>query len=103
MLVALVQFRLPDSVPPERFREMCWHAAPDFRTPEGLIRKYFVLGEDGRTGGGVYLWRSRTAADQFYETGFRAMIAARFGSEPTITYFRAPVVVDNSAGRIESE
>jgi hypothetical protein len=102
MLTAIVQFPLPESVGPEQFQELCRLVALDYRKPDGLIRKYFLVGEDGRTGGGVYLWRSRDAAEQFYGAVFRAMVADRFGTEPVISYFPTPIVVDNVTGRIES-
>src|SRR5262245_12741467 len=86
---------------PDQFREACRRAAPDFLTPEGLIRKQFLLAEDGRSGGGVYLWESREAAERFYAAGFREMVAGRFGAEPSITYFETPVVADRRAGRVE--
>ncbi len=101
LITVLVQFRLPASLGVEEFRAICRHAAPDFLKPEGLLRKHFLLGEDGRTGGGVYLWRSRKAAERFYGAGFRQMIAGRFGDEPTLTYFDTPVIADAERGRIE--
>ncbi len=96
VITAVVRFPLPAAVTADRYREMCRHAAPDFRKPAGLLSKQFLLAEDGR-GGGVYLWASKEAAEAFYGAGFRAMIRERFGAEPEITYFETPVVVDNRA------
>jgi hypothetical protein len=97
MITAIVRFPLPAAVTADQYRAMCRHAAPDFRTPGGLLSKQFLLTEDGRGGGGVYLWESREAAEAFYTAGFRALIRERFGVEPQITYFETPVVVDNRA------
>ena len=97
VITAIVRFPLPASVTADQYREMCRHAAPDFRKPAGLLSKQFLLAEDGRGGGGVYLWESREAAEAFYTAGFRALIRERFGVEPQITYFETPVVVDNRA------
>lgn len=101
MVTVLVQFPLPASMCPEAFREICRQAAPDFLRPAGLIRKHFLFSEDGRAGGGAYLWESCEAADRFYAAGFREMVAARFGSEPSITYFETPVISDRRLGRVE--
>jgi hypothetical protein len=97
MITAIVRFPLPTAVTAEQYREMCRHAAPDFRTPAGLLSKQFLLAEDGRGGGGVYLWETREAAEAFYAAGFGARIRELFGVEPQITYFETPVVVVNRA------
>jgi hypothetical protein len=100
MITALVQFPLPAELKQDEVLRFFAQAAPDFRRPEGLIRKYFVLSDDGRSGGGVYLWRLRVLAVQFYESGFRQLVEQLFGSAPTITYFETPLVVDNLTGEI---
>jgi hypothetical protein len=97
VITVIVRFPLPAAVTADRYREMCRHAAPDFRKPAGLLSKQFLLAEDGRGGGGVYLWAPREAAEAFHGAGFRAMIRERFGAEPQVTDFEAPVVVDNRA------
>ena len=43
------------------------------------------------------------AAEQTYNAEWRAMIAQRYGAEPSVTYFETPVVVDNVLGEIVSE
>lgn len=64
----------------------------------GLIRKYFLLSEDGKTAGGVYLWECPKEAECFYTENFRLSIVEHFGSEPSITFFESPVAVDNLIG-----
>jgi hypothetical protein len=100
MITALVQFPIPVSLEPADVTMYFEQAAPDFRHPDGLIRKYFLISDDGRQAGGVYLWRSRTCAARFYGNGFYELIAGLFGALPTITYFETSVVVDNLSGEI---
>ena len=100
MVTAIVQFRLPPTISREQAREQFRHIAPLFREAEGLVRKYFLVAEDGKTAGGAYLWVSREAAERFYNGGVRRMIAERYGNEPTITYFETPVIVDNLTGEV---
>jgi hypothetical protein len=38
-------------------------SAPNYRGVPGLVRKYYLYGDD-QTGGGVYLWDSRDAAER---------------------------------------
>jgi len=56
----------------------------------------YLFGED-RTGGGVYLWESRDAADRQFSPAWRGMIQQKFGTAPEITYYETPVIVDNGS------
>ena len=100
MITALVQFNLPTAISREKAAELFAQTAPMYREMQGLVRKYYLLSEDGRTAGGAYLWESRDAAEQVYTPEWRKYIAERYGSEPSITYFESPVVVDNLSGEI---
>jgi hypothetical protein len=70
-------------------------SAPNYRGVPGLVRKYYLYGDD-RTGGGVYLWNSREAAERFYSDSWKSMIAQRYGAQPEITFYDTPVIVDNA-------
>jgi hypothetical protein len=74
----------------DQYREMCRHAAPDFRKPAGLLSKQFLLAEDGQGGGGVYLWESRQAAEAFSAAGFAAMIRRDGLSAPARPFLPRP-------------
>jgi hypothetical protein len=100
MITTLVQFRLQGPVTPEKAKELFAASAPKFRGVPGLARKYYLLSEDGRTAGGVYLWESRAAAEALYTPEWKKSIEDRYGSPPTITYFESPVIVDNLTGAI---
>ena len=56
--------------------------------------------EDGRSAGGVYLWETRAAAEAIYNSEWKARVKQLYGSEPKISWFDTPVVVDNQAGAI---
>ncbi len=100
MITALVQFKLPQPVTPDQARDMFSSTAPKYREIQGLIRKYYVLSEDGGTGGGVYLWRSREDAEKLYTADWKNFILEKYGTEPSIAYFETPVIVDNLVGEI---
>jgi hypothetical protein len=74
--------------------------ASHFKHPSGLLRKYFLISEDGKTGGGVYLWTSMEQARAFSEGVLRVMIGEKFHLQPSIEYYDAPVVVDNITSEI---
>ncbi len=100
MITVFVQFQLPAPTTLKQAEALFTQAAPGFIQISGLIRKYFLLSEDGKMAGGVYLWKNREHAEIFYSNGFRQSIAEKFGSEPTITYFESPVIVDNSINQV---
>ena len=100
MITALVQFRLPQPVTREQARELFLGTAPRYRDMAGLIRKYYLLSEDGCTAGGAYLWADRESAERVYDDNWRATVAQRYGAQPSVTWFDTPVVVDNLEARI---
>ena len=102
MITAIVQFKLPQPISREKAREIFSGTAPKYRDIRGLVRKYYLLSEDGGTAGGVYLWESREDAERLYTAEWRNFIREKYGAEPTVTYFDSPVVVDNAAGSIVS-
>ncbi|MGE0700058.1 MAG: monooxygenase [Hyphomicrobiaceae bacterium] len=98
MITAIVRFKLPDTVKLADAEKMFRGSAPKYEGLAGLVRKYYLFDEASHTGGGVYLWESRAAADRVYNADWRKMIADRYGAPPEISYFESPVIVDN-AGR----
>ena len=100
MITALIQFKLPKPITRAQAGEIFLSTAPKYRGIEGLIRKYYLLSLDGETGGGVYLWRSREDAERVYTVDWKKFIFEKYGSEPTVTYFESPVIVDNLTGEI---
>jgi hypothetical protein len=100
MITALVQFRLPKPISRERAKELFSGTAPKYREVRGLLRKYYLLSEDGRTAGGAYLWKSRAEAEKLYTGEWRQFILDTYGAEASVTYFESPVVVDNLSGEI---
>ncbi len=100
MITALIQFKLPKPITRAQAREIFLGTAPKYREVDGLIRKYYILSADGGTGGGVYLWKSRESAERLYTVDWKKFIFEKYGSEPTVTYFETPVIVDNLSAEI---
>ena len=55
MITALVQIKLPKPMTRDKAQVLFAGTAPKYRDLKGLIRKYYLLSEDGATAGGVYL------------------------------------------------
>lgn len=100
MITAVVQIKLPNPITLEKATGLFKGTAQKYRETPGLIRKYYLLAEDGGTVGGAYLWESREAADQLYTDEWRQYIKDTYGSGPSVSYFESPVIVDNLSGSI---
>jgi len=95
MITVFTTFKLPKPITRAEARNIFLSTAPKYRGVQGLLRKIYVLSQDGSTAGGVYLWNSRLEAEAMYTESWRAFVREKYGSDPTVTYFESPVVVDN--------
>ena len=100
MITAIVQIKLPEPMTRDKAQAVFADTAPKYREVKGLIRKYYLLSEDGATAGGVYLWKSRQDAEQLYTDDWEAFIMHKYGTKPSVTYCESPVIVDNLVGQI---
>jgi len=98
MITAIVRFKLPQGMGLDTAKVMFEKSVPNYKGAPGLVRKYYLYGED-RVGGGVYLWESRAAAERMYSDAWKKMITERYGAAPEITYYETPVIVDNASHR----
>lgn len=95
MITAIVRFKLPVTVKLADAEKLFRGSAPKYEGLAGLVRKYYLFDDKTHTGGGVYLWESREAAEKVYNADWQKMIAERYGAPPEIMYFESPVIVDN--------
>ncbi len=100
MITSITRFQLPPGTPNEAIKNGFREVAPHFKHPAGLLRKYFIISQDGKTGGGVYLWKSMDEARTYSEGVLRPMIRTNFQVEPSIEYYDSPVIVDNVTSEI---
>jgi hypothetical protein len=98
MITAIVQFSLPKPITLEEAARTFESTAPKYQRLRGLVRKYYLCSEDGCRAGGVYLWETRAAAEAVYNSEWKARVKQLYGSEPEISWFDTPVIVDNQAG-----
>jgi hypothetical protein len=89
MITAFVQFKISDPLTRGKAQEIFSSTADKYRGVEGLIRKYYLLSEDGGE-----------EAEQLYTDEWKRFILEKYGSEPSVTYFESPVIVDNLMGKI---
>ena len=100
MITAFVQFKLPAAMSRDQAKEVFMSTAPKYQEARGLMRKYYLLSEDGGTAGGVYLWKSREDAERLHTKEWKNLVKEKYGGEPSVAYFDSPVVVDNLSREI---
>ena len=102
MIIAFTRFALPKPITREEARAIFLSTAPKYRGVPGLLSKHYVLSEDGATAGGVYVWNSKAEAEAMYTPAWRTFVREKYGTEPSVTYFDCPVVVDNVAQQVRT-
>jgi hypothetical protein len=100
MIIVFTTFTLPKPMTREEARSTFLSTAPKYRGVQGLVRKHYVLSEDGVTAGGVYLWNSKPEAEAMYTESWRSFVREKYGTDPNVSYFESPVVVDNVAQQV---
>jgi hypothetical protein len=103
MITVITTFQLPKPITRDEARATFLSTAPKYQGVAGLVRKVYVLSQDGTTAGGIYLWNSRADADAMYTESWRAFVREKYGTEPSVTYLDSPVVVDNVTHEILSD
>jgi Putative mono-oxygenase ydhR len=103
MITAITTFQLPKPITLDEARRIFLSTAPKYQGVPGLVRKVYVLSHEGRTAGGIYLWNSRAEAEATYTESWRAFVREKYGTDPSVTYFDSPVVVDNLTHEILSD
>lgn len=103
MITVINTIQLPKPVTRDEARRIFLSTAPNYQGVAGLIRKCYILSQDGTTVGGIYLWNSLAEADAMYTESWKDFVRERYGADPTVTYFDTPVVVDNLTHEILSD
>lgn len=101
LITTITTFSLPKAITLAEAREIFKSTAPKYQGVSGLLRKQYVLSEDGKTAGGVYLWQTRADAEAMYTEAWREFVRGKYQTEPSVTYFETPVVVDNVVDEIQ--
>ena len=95
MIIVTTSFPLPKPVTREEARGIFLSTAPKYQGVKSLLRKHYMLSQDGATAGGTYLWNSRQEAEAMYTDSWRAFVREKYGTDAIVTYFESPVTVDN--------
>lgn len=103
MFISVVEIELPSDVDLDSLKDGFNVTAPRYADIPGLLQKYYCNGAEDQVTGGVFIWDSLEAAKAGHaDPDWRQLINDKYGTEPRVTYFEVPVVVDNLTQRILS-
>ena len=94
MTVTIVRFPSAAPVSLDEARDRFGANAASYLDVPGLLWKAYLRSDDGSRVGGVYWWASREAAEAKFDDGWRVGMMDKYGAEPEIEWFDAPIVVD---------
>jgi hypothetical protein len=100
MIVELVLFRSPPGQSRDEILADAKTTIPRWRANKELVRKHYLLSDDGAQGGGFYIWPSRDAAEQAHDAEWQAGVEKRTGAKPVIRYFDLLMLLDNENGTV---
>jgi hypothetical protein len=96
MITELVLFDLPQGITRAQVVAGMRQSVPTWRGNAELIRKNYLYDAEKGQAGGVYLWKTKAAAQRGHDEAWRQRIKDMYGSVPVIRYFETPFVVDNA-------
>jgi hypothetical protein len=100
MIVELVTFKAAPGADWEAILADVRATIPRWRANLQLVRKHYLLSEDGKECAGLYIWPARAAAEAAHDAAWRAAVEKRTGAPPAIRYFELQMVLDNEAGTV---
>jgi hypothetical protein len=100
VILSIVTFPIKAPMSVEEAVAIFQTTAPKYRSVEGLLRKNYMVSDDGMTVGAVYLWRSRQDADALYTEDWKKFVTEKYGVAPSLRFMHTPVMVDNVAGEV---
>jgi hypothetical protein len=96
MIIAQVRFPRTEPISLQEVTAIFESTAPKYKGRAGLQKKMYTRSEDGMIVGALYFWDSPADAGATYTPAWREMVTSKYGTEPQITFFDAPVIVDNT-------
>ena len=100
MILELVTFKAPPGADWDAILADARATVPRWRANRELVRKHYLLSDDGEECAGLYIWPTREAAQAAHDAAWRAGVEKRTGAAPVIRYFDLQMLLDNEAGTV---
>lgn len=87
----IVTVTTPSGVSKARLVQEFQAAIPTYQAVPGLLRKHFIITDDGKFGG-IYHWKDRVSADQWFTAAWKDGVRKTYGSEATLEWFDTAIL-----------
>jgi len=94
MITVFVQIKLPTPQLRDEVMAAFEASAPNYKGAAGLLRKYYLFDGIDKVGG-FYVWKDKASAEAVHTQDWLDHVGGRYGSVAELTYFEAPILVDN--------
>jgi heme-degrading monooxygenase HmoA len=91
-VATLVTLPVPSGVDRARLVAEFRAAVPTYRQIPGLLRKYFIVTDDGRFGG-IYFWHSQASAQAWFNPAWHARVQQSYGQAAILEWFDIPILL----------
>jgi heme-degrading monooxygenase HmoA len=91
-VATLVEIAIPAGVSREAILAGFQKAVPEYQKVPGLLRKQFILSDQG-TFGGVYLWKDEASATAWFNADWKARVQKTYGAAARIEWFDTPILL----------
>lgn len=91
-VATLVEMDIPGGVSREAIVAGFQKAVPEYQKVPGLLRKHFILSDQG-TFGGVYLWKDEASATAWFNADWKARVQKTYGAAARIEWFDTPILL----------
>ena len=99
-IVAIVRVPVPRFAPKWLVRRKMRATIDLYSSIPGLEFKLFTFEKDSGDFGGIYTWRDRGSADEWFNPEWFERVRRERGSEADVRFFEAPVSIDNVTGGV---
>ena len=91
-VATVVLIPTPTGVTRQRLEAEFRAAVPVYQKVPGLLRKHFVVTDDGQFGG-VYLWADKAAAHQWFSPAWHARVQQTYGQDARLEWYDTPILL----------
>jgi heme-degrading monooxygenase HmoA len=92
-VATLVLIRTPAGVTRERLAAEFQSALAAHRAAPGLLRKHFLIGDNGASFGGLYLWKDEASARAWFNAAWHERVRKTYGQDAAIDWFDTPILL----------
>jgi hypothetical protein len=91
-VATLVTIPTPQGIDKQRLLKEFEAAIPTYQKVPGLLRKYFIVTDDGQFGG-IYLWNDLASARQWFSDAWKERVRKTYAADAMIEWFDTPILL----------